>query len=128
MRKRLSLFTLIRWCTAASMALGLAAASLASPQADALRAKQAALSDQLAHNAFHRPLHLESTQNAGDLQGDIVAIVDHPFRIIDGALMFQFVDGEIDCVVLVTQPTEPFPNLCFGQLTAGEHAEGGDIR
>jgi len=97
MRKRLSLVTLIRWCTAVFMAFGLAASSIASPQADALRAKQAALADQLAHNAFHRPLHLESTQNAGDLQGDIVAIVDHPFRAIEGALK----GADVWCDILI---------------------------
>ena len=54
------------------LALGLGLAALASAQAqaqdngNALLARHGALRAQLASNAFQRPLHLESTQNAGD--------------------------------------------------------------
>ena len=65
------------------LALGLSLAALASAQAqqdsgNALLARHAALRAQLTSNAFQRPLHLESTQNAGDQQGDVYAVVDHP--------------------------------------------------
>jgi hypothetical protein len=52
----------------------------------ALRARHAALQNDLAHNAFGRPLHLESGQNKGDANGDIHAVLEHPFARLNAAL------------------------------------------
>jgi len=52
----------------------------------ALRARYDALKDQLAHNAYGRPLALESTQAADRLQGEVVARVDQPFALVEQAL------------------------------------------
>jgi hypothetical protein len=54
-----------------------AAADDAAPAA--LRARYAALKGELQHNAFNRPLHLQSTEGAGNISGEIFALVDQPF-------------------------------------------------
>ena len=70
-----------------------ASAASAAPEpgaqgaAQALRERHAALKERLAHNAFQRPLVLESTQNAGDLKGEIYATVEHPFAAVEAALV-----------------------------------------
>jgi hypothetical protein len=56
------------------------------PGAAALRDKYAALKQPLANNPFKRPLVLESTQDAGDLKGDVYAIVEHPYASIESTL------------------------------------------
>jgi len=62
-------------------------ASLAQAQdATALRAKHDSLREKLASNPFQRPLVLESTQNSGDLKGEVYAVVDQPFSVVGPAL------------------------------------------
>ncbi len=50
-----------------------------------LRAQYAALSSQLRNNQFQRPLMLQSSESSGKLQGDIYAVLDHPFATVNGA-------------------------------------------
>ena len=70
----------------ASMAVRANAADAgAGPGAD-LRAKYAALKDQLAGTAFRRRLQLESTEGAGVVSGEIHAVVDHSFALTSAAL------------------------------------------
>jgi len=52
----------------------------------ALRAGHAALAGELAHNAFGRPLHLDSKQVDGDVSGEIHAVLEHPFARLRSAL------------------------------------------
>jgi hypothetical protein len=59
--------------------------ALAAPS-DPLRARYAQLGPQLANSPFQRPIHLESTQSSGDLQGDVFAVVEHPFSTLERAL------------------------------------------
>ncbi|MDB5793893.1 MAG: hypothetical protein JWR25_272 [Noviherbaspirillum sp.] len=54
--------------------------------AAALRAKYAELEARLADNQFKRPLHLESIESPKQLEGDIYAVVDHPFANVSAAL------------------------------------------
>jgi hypothetical protein len=63
-----------------------------------LRARYADLKDRLADNQFQRPLYLESTQNSGELRGDIFAVVDHPFALVRQAL--QSIDHWCDILIL----------------------------
>jgi hypothetical protein len=51
-----------------------------------LRARHGALRDALAHNAFGRPLYLESSDSAEAVQGDIYAQVEQPFAVAGPAL------------------------------------------
>ena len=51
-----------------------------------LRARYDANRDQLANNAFRRPLVLESSHTSKDVKGDIYAVVPHPFNTVSEAL------------------------------------------
>ena len=66
--------------------------------ADALRARQAALGEQLANNQFGRPLVLVSTEASGNLKGDVYAIVKQPFSVVGPAL--QGTDHWCDILIL----------------------------
>ena len=54
--------------------------------AGALRARHAALKEQLASNSFGRPVHVESSINGGTHKGEIFAVVDKPFAVVAPAL------------------------------------------
>ena len=54
--------------------------------AASLRARHAALQEQLARNQFQRPLVIESSQTAGDLKGDIFSVVEMPHALLRTAL------------------------------------------
>ena len=88
------------WIASLASALLLFAspAAFADADADALKATQSVLADQLAHNPFQRPLVLASTQSSGDLKGDVHAIVNHPFSSIDAAL--KRADNWCDVLIL----------------------------
>ena len=59
--------------------LSLFAMTVACAQdANALRARHAALREQLAHNQFQRPLYIESSQTGGELKGEIFSVVEVP--------------------------------------------------
>src|SRR5690348_11780934 len=52
----------------------------------ALRAKHAALQEQLARNQFKRPLYLDSGETPDSVAGEIYALVKHPFATAAPAL------------------------------------------
>lgn len=54
--------------------------------AGSLKAGHDALRTSLAHNAFNRPLHLESSERAGRLSGDIYARISQPYGVVSPAL------------------------------------------
>jgi hypothetical protein len=54
--------------------------------ATGLRARHAAASPQLAGNAFGGPLLLESAEKERQLQGDVYAVLPHPFAAVSAAL------------------------------------------
>ena len=54
--------------------------------AASLRAEYAALRAQIGDNNFQRPFHLVSTQSQNRLEGDLYALVDHPFAAVSAAL------------------------------------------
>lgn len=64
-----------------------AAAPVAQAQdAAALVARHATLRESLARNAFGRPLHLESAEASGELNGEVYARVAHPYAVAGPAL------------------------------------------
>lgn len=75
------------WGAAGAQALGAAA----------LREKHVALGPQLASNQFQGPLYLESTESSRQLEGDVYAVVEHPFATVSSALS----DPEHWCDVLI---------------------------
>jgi hypothetical protein len=50
-----------------------------SAPAAAMRAKYAALQEQLDHNQFQRPLYLDSVETGNRLQGELYGVLDDPF-------------------------------------------------
>ena len=83
----------------AVLLLGALAVGDASAQdASAMRARHASLGEQLARNPFQRSLHLESSQNSGDLKGEVYAVVDQPFSVVGEAL--QGMDHWCDLLIL----------------------------
>ena len=77
----------------------LATCPLAQAQdAAALRARHASLREVLTTNAFQRPLFLQSTEDAGQLKGDIYARIDQPFAVAGPAL--QGVEHWCDVLIL----------------------------
>ena len=68
-------------------AAGVACTAMAQPDpATALRAKHAALGEQLRQNQFKRPLVLDSTEAQSRIKGDIFGVVDYPFELVNAAL------------------------------------------
>jgi hypothetical protein len=54
--------------------------------AQALRARHAALGEKLADNAFGRPLYVESSEESGVHKGAIYAVLEQPFTRVSTAL------------------------------------------
>jgi hypothetical protein len=65
--------------------------------AEALRARYAAMKAELADSSFGRPLHIESREEGGRQTGDIHAAIDMPFATVAAALR----DPERWCDILV---------------------------
>jgi hypothetical protein len=53
---------------------------------DTLRARYSALQPQLRNNQFQRPLHLDSSETANGVNGDIHALINYPFATVVAAL------------------------------------------
>lgn len=54
--------------------------------AGTLRAKYEELRDELRHNSFRRALHVDSSERGDTLQGDVYAVLNHPFQKVSSAL------------------------------------------
>ncbi|CAN0627257.1 conserved protein of unknown function [Burkholderia multivorans] len=58
----------------------------AEDNAASLMDRYQSLTSQLRHNAFQRPLHLESLEQQSMLKGDIYAVVNYPFDVVSSTL------------------------------------------
>ena len=78
---------LSRFFTALGAACLLAGASVAA-HADAgeLRGRHGQLKEQLRNNSYGRPLVIDSAEGSSSLQGDVYAVLDHPFDKVRDAL------------------------------------------
>lgn len=54
--------------------------------ATVLRAKYTELSGKLEDNQFQKPLYLESSENAGEVKGNLYALIQEPFPTVQSAL------------------------------------------
>jgi hypothetical protein len=81
----------------AACALGAEAAPPDAGSATALREQHRKLAGQLAASPLRRPVHLESAETDGGLQGDVYAVVDHPLEQVRAALA----DGAQWCEMLL---------------------------
>jgi hypothetical protein len=94
---RASIRALRAACIALAVSLGLITSASGQDTAT-LKARYTALQDKFANNQFGRPLVLESTQTADDLKGDVYALVEHPFAMVEQAL--QSADHWCDILIL----------------------------
>jgi hypothetical protein len=93
----------LAWCFVAALALAAAipGARAEAPQSpEMLRAKHAALAQELANSPFGQPLHLASSESAGRVEGDVVAVLEHPFDTVRKALG----DAASWCDILILHP------------------------
>ncbi len=63
-----------------------AAGAACAQDAASLRARHAALQEQLARSPLQRPIVIESSQTAGDLKGEVFSVVDWPYAAVQAAL------------------------------------------
>lgn len=88
--------------SACLLAVALCAAVIAGPaeaqDANTLRARHAALREQLASNQFGRPLHVESSENSGEQVGEIYTTIEQPYSMVGPAL--QAMHHWCDIVIL----------------------------
>ena len=68
------------------LALPAFAASADSGQAASLRAKYESVNGSLRNNPYKRPLTIESAETGNTLNGDVYAVVSHPFATVSAAL------------------------------------------
>jgi hypothetical protein len=61
-------------------------ATPALADAGSLRAKYNELRDELRNNNYGRAMHIDSTEGNNTLQGDVYAVLDHPFSKVSQAL------------------------------------------
>jgi hypothetical protein len=88
-----------RWLTSAGAACLLAFGTLqAHADAGALRARHAELADQLRNNNFGRQMVIDSAEGHNTLQGDVYAVLDHPYEKVKRAL--QDPDAWCDIMLL----------------------------
>lgn len=66
------------------MSMGMPTAQ--AQDAASLRARHGALGQQMDRNPFQRPLHLESIERGGEVQGDLYARLDRPYSAVGPAL------------------------------------------
>jgi hypothetical protein len=71
-------------CADAGSSTTAGAANMHTP--DTLRARYSALQPQLRNNQFQRPLHLNSSETANGVNGDIHALIGYPFATVVAAL------------------------------------------
>ncbi|MDB5899580.1 MAG: Signal peptide protein-like protein [Ramlibacter sp.] len=76
-----------RWATALGAACLLSLGTVqAHADAGALKGRYADLREQMRNNSYGRPLHIDSTESSNNLQGDVYAVLDHPFERVSSAL------------------------------------------
>ncbi|HZX29145.1 MAG TPA: hypothetical protein VFF16_18875, partial [Telluria sp.] len=68
------------------LAFGAGALAARAEDAAALHARFGELREELRHNNFQRPLHIDSAQAGDTLRGDVYAVLDHPFSDFSAAL------------------------------------------
>jgi hypothetical protein len=78
---------LARWITGLGTACLLAFSTLAAhADAGSLRDKYAELKGDLQNNSYGRQLHIDSAESGHSLQGDVYAVLDHPYDQVKEAL------------------------------------------
>ena len=77
---------LARGALALALLTSLSAQAAGALGAAALRAHHATIAPQLADNPFGGPLVLASEERARRIEGEVYAVIDHPFAVVSAAL------------------------------------------
>jgi hypothetical protein len=78
---------LARWLYTAGAACLLSLGAVAAhADAGSLRGKYTDLKQELQSNSYGRQMHIDSTQTSNSLQGDIYAVLDHPYEQVKEAM------------------------------------------
>ena len=78
---------LARWIASLGAATLLAFSAVqAHADAGSLRARHAELGETLRNSSFGRPMHIDSAESRNSLQGDVYAVLEHPFEKVQEAL------------------------------------------
>jgi hypothetical protein len=77
---------MLRACLPALFCAAFASGSAQAQDAAALRARHAALHEQLANNPSGRSLHVESTASGSAHKGEIYAVIGQPYGVVAAAL------------------------------------------
>ena len=78
---------LARWIAGLGTACLLALSTVAAhADAGSLRDKYSSLKEELRNNSYGRQLHIDSSESGNALQGDIYAVLDHPYDKVKEAL------------------------------------------
>ena len=85
--RRPSLRTRLAAVALACIVMGAWAPPAHAQDAAALRSRHSALREALAHNAFGRPLVLNSSEISGLFRGEVYAVVAQPFSLVGPALL-----------------------------------------
>lgn len=76
-----------RWLTGLAAGCLLAFTTMqANADAGALKARHGELREQLRSNSYGRQLHIDSKESSSTLQGDVYAVLDHPYEQVKDAL------------------------------------------
>lgn len=79
--------SIARWFSGLGAACLLAFSAVqAHAGAGELRARHAELRDTLRNNGFGRQMHIDSAEGGNTLQGDVYAVIDHPYEKVREAL------------------------------------------
>lgn len=71
---------------ASALLIALAFAGSAMADGASLRARHGELRDELRHNSFQRPIHIDSAEAGDSLKGDVYAVLDSPFETVSRTL------------------------------------------
>jgi hypothetical protein len=94
--KRISPLT--RWLASVGAAGLLAFGSVAAhADAGSLRGRYTELKPQLQSNSYGRQMYIDSAESSNSLQGDVYAVLDHPFDKVKDALQ----DGNAWCDIML---------------------------
>jgi hypothetical protein len=77
---------MLRACLPALFFLTCICGNAEAQDAGSLRARHAALKEQLANNPFGRSLHVESTTSGAAHKGEIYAVIEQPYGVVAPAL------------------------------------------
>jgi len=78
---------LARWLAGVGTASLLALGSVAAhADAGSLRGRYTELKPQLQSNSYGRQMYIDSAETSNSLQGDVYAVLDHPFAKVNAAL------------------------------------------